>query len=78
LVVFAAERTSWSVNTLQEQMITSGVPGIFLAALWLWISQAGGFDAKQKSYLKTLRYCENVSIFSAFRRSPRRQKLQFL
>jgi hypothetical protein len=23
LVVFTAERTSWSVNTLQEQMITS-------------------------------------------------------
>jgi hypothetical protein len=49
LVVFTAERTSWSVNTLQEQMITSRVPGTFLSALLLWISQAGGFDAKQKS-----------------------------
>ena len=27
LLVFAAERTSWSVNTLQEQMITSRVLG---------------------------------------------------
>jgi hypothetical protein len=49
LSVFTAERTSWSVNTLQEQMITSRVLGAFLSALLLWISQAAGFDAKQKS-----------------------------
>jgi hypothetical protein len=49
LVVFTAERTSWSVNTLQEQTITSRVLGAFLSVSLLRISQAGGFDAKQKS-----------------------------
>jgi hypothetical protein len=78
LEVFTAERTSWSVNTLQEQTITSRVPGAFLSALLLWISQAGGFDAKQKSDLKTLQYCKNVNIFRAFRSQPQLQKLQFL
>jgi hypothetical protein len=78
LSVFTAERTSWSVNTLQEQTITSRVPGAFLFVSLLWISQAGGFDAKQKSELKTLRSCKNVNIFSAFRPPPRLQKLQFL
>jgi len=55
LSVFTAERTSWSVNTLQEQTITSRVPGTFLFVSLLWISQAGGFDAKQKIQVKTLR-----------------------
>jgi hypothetical protein len=78
LEVFAAERTSWSVNTLQEQTITSRVPGAFLSVLLLWISQAGGFDAKQKSDLKTLQYYKNVNIFSVFRPPSHLQKLQFL
>jgi hypothetical protein len=78
LSVFTAERTSWSVNTLQEQTITSRVPGAFLSVSLLWISQAGGFDAKQKSDFKTLQYCKNINIFSVFRPPPQLQKLQFL
>jgi len=44
----------------------------------IWISQAGGFDAKQKSDLKTLQHCKNINIFRAFRSPPQLQKLQFL
>jgi hypothetical protein len=78
LSVFTAERTSWSVNTLQEQTITSRVPGTFLFVSLLWISQAGGFDAKQKIQVKTLRGCKNPSNFSILRVSARLQNLQFL
>jgi hypothetical protein len=78
LSVFTAERTSWSVNTLQEQTITSRVPGAFLFVSLLWISQAGGFDAKQKTQVKTFRGCKNPSNFSVFRLPSRLQKLQFL
>jgi hypothetical protein len=78
LSVFTAERTSWSVNTLQEQTITSRVPGRFLSVSLLWISQAVGFDAKQKSLVKTLQSCKKTRDFSVFRRSSQLQKLQFL
>jgi hypothetical protein len=77
-VVFTAERTSWSVNTLHEQMITSRVLGRSLSGFLLLIWQARGFDAKQKSKPVTVQACKNFSDFSVFRLSMRLQKLQFL
>jgi hypothetical protein len=43
-----ADRTSWSDNTLQEQIITYASPA-FIRALLVLIWQAAGFDAKQKT-----------------------------
>jgi hypothetical protein len=53
-------------------------PRQILSASLLLISQAAGFDAKQKSQLETLQPCKKLSIFSAFRSRARSQKLQFL